>query len=148
MNSAVSIIAGTILLRVLMLHVKGPFSFSFKQRVPHFLQRPDWQHPQCLYFYWVSVQNIKEFHFAIPSVSLVMRLQKLLTYYNHVLCAATHFVINCVLFFYCYITECHKFNSLNHTHLLSHRVCVSEFRAHVVWCVTRSYSAKSVSWLH
>ena len=108
MNSAVSIIAGTILLRVLMLHVKGPFSFSFKQRVPHFLQRPDWQHPQCLYFYWVSVQNIKEFHFAIPSVSLVMRLQKLLTYYNHVLCAATHFVINCVLFFYCYIITNYK----------------------------------------
>ena len=39
---------------------------------------------------------------------LVMWLKKLLTYYNHVLCAATHFVINCVLFFYCYIITNYK----------------------------------------
>ena len=51
------------------------------------------------------------------------------------------FHFNSILVFYCYIKNYHKLSSLNNTCLLSHSVCVSEFWARVVWCLTRSYSA-------
>ena len=51
-------------------------------------------------FLFKIFRNFTSLFFQSP---LVMQLQKLLTFYNHLLCAATHFDTRCVLFFYCYI---------------------------------------------